>query len=77
MTNYNGRSAKHSGIHRPRITTQKELRAEFWETHPECVRRPGSQNSQPTDTRITFVDWIDMLARDGDISEALANRATL
>lgn len=60
-----------------RITTQKQLRDEFWSTFPEVERRKGSQNDQPTDTRVTFVDWIDQLARNGDISEALASRVTL
>lgn len=66
----------------PRITNQKDLRAEFWETHPDvpCNTRnrfPLPQNKQPADTRMAFVDWIDHLARSGEISEALASSATL
>ena len=60
-----------------RITTQKELRAEFWETFPELERRLGSQNSQPANTRMAWVDWIDSLQKNGDISPQLAERATL
>lgn len=61
-----------------RITTQKQLREEFWSTFEnEVERRPGSQNNQPTDTRVTFVDWVDQLQHSGDISEKLAERATL
>ena len=60
-----------------RITNQKQLREEFWETFPELERRKGSQNDQPTDTRVTFVDWIDSLSRNGDISPKLAEQATL
>ena len=59
-----------------RITTQKELREEFWATF-EGERRSGSQNSQPADTRAAFVDFVDQLERNGDISRKLAERATL
>ena len=31
----------------------------------------------PTDTRCAFNDWLDALQKDGQISEALADRATL
>lgn len=66
-----------------RITTQKQLREQFWSTFPEVechVNRRGNplpQHSQTTDTRVTFVDWIDQLERSGDISRELAERATL
>lgn len=66
-----------------RITNQQDLREEFWASFPELACRtnrrgnPKSQNEQPTDTRCAFVDWIDNLQRNGDISDALANRATL
>jgi hypothetical protein len=67
-----------------RITTQKQLRDEFWETFPELECRvnhntgnPLRQNKQPVDTRMSFVDWIDQLQRNGDIPEKLAERATL
>lgn len=68
-----------------RITNQRELRREFWETFPELDRRKlvfggggvGSYQAHRTDTRVTFVDWIDALQKSGDISEALAQRATL
>ena len=68
-------------------TTQAQIRAAFWATFPELPRRmvkaaPGlyrraTQNEYPTDTRVTFVDFIDGLHRDGQISDALAQRATL
>lgn len=35
------------------------------------------QNEYPADTRMAFVDYVDSLARSGDISEALAGRVTL
>ncbi len=62
------------------IITQRQLRALFWETFPDLSRRHiphGKTWIYPTDTRVTWVDWIDGLARDGQISQALAQRATL
>ncbi len=66
-----------------RITTQKQLREEFWDMFSELECRtgrrgkPSPQNDQPADTRAAFVNWVDQLQRSGDISEALAGRATL
>ncbi len=63
--------------------TQTELRAGFWDEHPdlECRRNragnPKRQNDQPADTRMAFVDWIDSLERNDAISEELAERVTL
>jgi hypothetical protein len=65
------------------ITTQKQLRDEFWSTFPDVECRtnrngnPLPQNQQPTDTRMTFRDWLKSLERDGRIPEKLASRATL
>ena len=59
------------------FTTQREVRRAFWLAHPHCQRRPGDQNSQPTDTRVAFVDYVDMMARERLISEALAQRVAL
>ena len=58
------------------ITTQKQIRALFWETFPDLSRKK-IKGDYPTDTRCTFTDFIDYLSRDGQISEALAARATL
>jgi hypothetical protein len=60
------------------ITTQKEVRTLFWQEHPQFKRVPGrTQNDYPTDVRVAFVDFVDALCRDGQISEALAERVTL
>jgi hypothetical protein len=63
------------------LTTQKQIRAAFWEmleSSPDYVPQfRRSQNKCPADTRVAFVDYVDMLARNGDISDALAQRATL
>ena len=64
------------------ITTQKEIRRIFWETFPDLPRKKiknysGNGTMYPTDTRCAFTDFIDYLSRDGQISQALAERATL
>jgi hypothetical protein len=63
------------------ITTQKELRVAFWETKPyghlQLRKSSRNQNDYPTDTRVAWVDFVDAMARDGTISEKLAERATL
>lgn len=68
-------------------TNQKQIRAAFWETFPDLPRRryrysPNRNDKTaelvyPIDTRCTFVDFVDDLCRSNQISEALANRATL
>ncbi len=69
------------------ITNQKQLRALFWATFPDLPRRryrysPNRSDKTaplvfPIDTRVTWCDWIDGLQKDNEITEALANRATL
>jgi 5'-deoxynucleotidase YfbR-like HD superfamily hydrolase len=69
------------------FTNQKQLREAFFQAFPELPRRryrysPNRSDKAaplvfPIDTRCAFVDWIDQLERNGDISAALANRATL
>lgn len=64
------------------MTTQKEIRAAFWQTHPNADRRKitdysGTGKMHTTDTRCAFADFVDHLHRTGQITEALANRATL
>ncbi len=58
------------------ITNQRDLRRAFWEAHPN-VSRSKYLGDYLTDTRCAFVDYVDMLSKDGTISEALAHRATL
>jgi hypothetical protein len=69
------------------MTTQKAIRAAFWAAHPSLPRRRhryGWSASDKTaelvhhvDSRTAFANYIDALARDGVISSALAQRATL
>lgn len=63
------------------INTQAAVRESFWQTYYPAGK-PGKfrgkrQNDLPADVRQAFVQHVDDLARDGDISEALAARVTL
>ena len=65
-----------------RITNQKDLRAEFWEAFPDLPREKipnysGNGTMYRTDTRCAFTDWLDMLSKNGDIPQQLAENATL
>ena len=73
------------------ITTQKQLRNAFWQAHPQFkrgVKRIGTkdgraiyaaktQNDYVTDIRCAWVDFTDHMARCGEITQELAERATL
>lgn len=60
------------------ITTQRALRAAFWAQPLGLQRVPGrTQNDYPADVRSMWVEFVDTCARDGRITEALAQRATL
>lgn len=66
------------------ITTQAQVRTAFWEAHPdfdfqarEAGIRSKRQNHHCATVRCAFVDFADSLARDGQISPALASRVTL
>ena len=67
------------------ITTQSEVRRLFWELHEgqpgistrKIRNHAGTGKMYDTDTRCAFVDYVDSLARNGEISAALADRVTL
>jgi len=63
-------------------TTQAELRKAFRQENPDLdfgkiKNYRGDGLMHKTDTRVAFANWIDYLQRDGQISEALAQRVTL
>jgi len=65
-----------------RITSQKQLRAAFWAAHPAADRKritdyEGTGKMYRTDTRTAWVEYVDAMSRDNQISQALASRATL
>jgi hypothetical protein len=59
------------------MTTQRQVRAAFWEAFPSASRKKGRDGDYLTDTRCAFVDYVDSLEKDGLISDALAHRVTL
>lgn len=66
------------------LTTQKQVRRAFWDTYPhfaEQAREAGilskRQNHHCATVRCSFVDFVDSLARQGQINESLADRVTL
>lgn len=66
---------------RYQITNQRDLRRAFWEMSENLgfplSRKRNRLGEYCTDTRVAFVNYVDSLCRDGIISEALADRATL
>jgi hypothetical protein len=67
-----------------KITTQKQIRAAFWESHPEHEAharkweiKTAPQNRHNAETRQAYVEFVDHLQKSGIIAAALANRATL
>ena len=66
------------------MKTQKQIRAAFWEAHPDLeahARKWGIKtaphNRHNADTRVAFVEFVENLARNGEVSDKLAFRATL
>lgn len=63
------------------MTTQKQVRAAFWQgiayDTGGSIQRKKVAGEYTCDTRCEFVEFVDMLQRDGVISEALAGRVTL
>jgi len=58
-------------------TTQKQVRAAFWQGWPEEFQRGKRHNEYNATIRSEFSAFIDMLQKDGHISETLAQRVTL
>lgn len=63
-----------------KLTSQKAIRSAFW--NELLGRKPAyykgkSQNELPADIRMSFVDFVDRLQKNGEISERLAERVTL
>ena len=60
------------------MKTQSEVRTAFWQGMPQvwAKYRNKRQNDWPCDLRMEFCDFVEMLRRDGHISESLANRVT-
>ena len=60
------------------FTKQTQVRRAFWDAFPIFNRVPGrTQNDYNVAIRTEWVDFVDMLAKAGHISSALAQRVTL
>ncbi len=64
------------------FTTQAEVRRAFWQGAPAEMRKrvpnhEGTGRMYNATARSEVVEFVDMLTRDGHISEALAQRVTL
>ncbi len=63
------------------ITTQSALRAAFWAQTPgpirDVYRVTYRQNDYSATVRCMWCDFVEHMHRSGEITDALANRATL
>ncbi len=59
------------------FTTESQVRAAFWQGMPEGFKRGKRHNEYNATIRSEFCEFVDMLRKDGHISEALASRVTL
>jgi hypothetical protein len=59
------------------FTTEGQVRKAFWIGLEQFKKRGYRQNDYDATIRSEWVEFVDMLARNGCISEALASRVTL
>ena len=62
------------------LTTQKQVRDQFWELFPDFQphrRARKRQNDYNATIRTAFVDWLDGANREGRLSDELAGEVTL
>ena len=61
------------------MKTITEIRAAFWQgnEHMKHFIKSKRQNEYNATIRSEFVEFVDMLNKDGFISDSLANRVTL
>ena len=62
------------------MKTITAVRRSFWDAHPQFkseFRKTWSQNQYKLDIRLHFIDYVEFLRRDGEITEKLASRVTL
>jgi hypothetical protein len=57
---------------------QSQLRSAFWRAFPQFQRRrDATQNDYKTDIRVTWCDFIEAARSNCEITDSLAQRATL
>ena len=62
------------------MRTFKEVRASFWNAHPQFkseYRKTYTQNQYRVDIRCAWVEWLDHLLKSNQITEKQCNRVTL
>jgi len=62
------------------MTTITQLRESFWECFPEFAsqyRKTWRQNQYNATIRTAWVEYVDSMHKEGQISDNLARRATL
>jgi hypothetical protein len=66
------------------MTTQKQIRASFWQAHPHLETfalmwgiKTAPYNRHNDETRMAFIHYLDHLEKSGEITDELAFRATL
>ena len=62
------------------MKTITAIRRQFWADHPQfsnAFRKTYRQNRYNATIRSCFVEYVDSLNKGGDITDSLANRATL
>lgn len=65
------------------ITNQRDLRRGFWQEHPQLAHlhkrtvNYGNGKQYPTDVRVSFIDWLDALSKNSEVTQEFAFYATL
>jgi hypothetical protein len=62
------------------MRTFKEVRASFWNAHPQFkseYRKTYTQNQYRVDIRCAWVEWLEYLYKVDEIKEKLYYRVTL
>jgi len=59
------------------MTKESQVRAAFWQGMPQGFKRGNKHNDYNATIRSEFSMFVDMLQKDGHISEDLAQRVTL
>lgn len=66
----------------PNYLTARQVRSLFWELNPDLSRKKikdynGDGKMYTADTRCAFVDFLDGLRKDNQISQRLADKINL
>lgn len=60
------------------FTTQAQVRKAFWQGMPSGIKKRGAtQNDYPAWLRMEWCEFVDILQKNGHISDDLADKVTL